>query len=129
MSRPLLALLALFFLALVMPSARAAMLTVTNTNDSGSGSLRAAIATANTDGGDDTITFSLPGGVYPQITLSSTLTITAPMTISGVGVLNLTIDGGSRVQVFSISGGLTVFSCCPRRPDHRRRQRPSRRRD
>ncbi len=65
MSRPLLALLALFFLALVMPSARAAMLTVTNTNDSGSGSLRAAIATANTDGGDDTITFSLPGRRLP----------------------------------------------------------------
>ena len=104
----LLPLLAIFLFALMMPSARAATLTVTNTNDSGSGSLRAAIATANTDGGDDTIHFSLPSTIYPQITLSSTLTVTAPMTIVGAGVPNVVIDGGNGVRVFSISGGTTV---------------------
>ena len=95
-------------LGLTLAPARAATLTVTNINDSGSGSLRAAIATANTDGGDDTINFSIPASIYPKIILSSTLTITAPMTISGPSGQNIVIDGGSSVRVFRISGGTTV---------------------
>jgi IPT/TIG domain/S-layer homology domain len=50
-------------LALVVASAaRAATLTVTNTSDSGAGSLRQAILDANTGAGTDTIVFNIPGG-------------------------------------------------------------------
>ena len=43
-------------------SAHAATLTVTNTNDSGGGSLRQAILDANAGAGNDTITFNISGG-------------------------------------------------------------------
>jgi len=50
-------------LALLAASAvRAATLTVTNTNDSGAGSLRQAILDANSGAGTDTIQFNIPGG-------------------------------------------------------------------
>jgi hypothetical protein len=50
-------------LALVVASAaRAATLTVTNTSDSGAGSLRQAILDANTGAGTATIVFNIPGG-------------------------------------------------------------------
>jgi hypothetical protein len=76
-------------------------ITVTNTADSGSGSLRGAIASASSG---DTINFSL---TYPAtITLSSTLTINTSLTISGPGASNLAISGSNAVQVFSISGGI-----------------------
>ena len=50
-------------LALLVASvARSATLTVTNTNDSGAGSLRQAIFDANSGAGTDTIEFNIPGG-------------------------------------------------------------------
>jgi hypothetical protein len=76
-------------------------ITVTNTTDSGSGSLRDAIASASSG---DTINFSVTG----TITLSSTLTISTSLTISGPGASNLAISGGGTVQVFVIQGGITV---------------------
>ncbi len=77
--------------------------TVTNTNDSGFGSLRDAIANAVSG---DTINFSL---AYPAtITLASTLTMNTSLTISGPGASNVAISGNNAVQVFSISGGTTV---------------------
>src|SRR5258708_29325091 len=70
---------------------------VTNTNDSGLGSLRDAIASAASG---DTINFNL---TFPAtITLSSTLTISTNLTISGPGASNLAISGGGAVRVFSI---------------------------
>ena len=78
-------------------------LTVTNTNDSGFGSLRDAMANAASG---DTINFSL---AYPAtITLASTLTINTNLTISGPGASNVAISGNNAVQVFSIGGGITV---------------------
>ena len=77
--------------------------TVTNTNDSGFGSLRDAMANAASG---DTINFSL---AYPAtITLASTLTMNTSLTISGPGASNLAISGYNAVQVFSIGGGITV---------------------
>ncbi len=76
---------------------------VTNTNDSGFGSLRDAMANAASG---DTINFSL---AYPAtITLASTLSINTSLTISGPGASNVAISGNNAVQVFSISGGTTV---------------------
>jgi len=78
-------------------------LTVTNTNDSGFGSLRNAIANASSG---DTINFSL---AYPAtIALSSTLPISTSLTISGPGASNVMISGNGSVQVFNIGGGITA---------------------
>ncbi len=78
-------------------------LTVTNTNDSGFGSLRDAIANAVSG---DTINFSLASPA--TITLASTLTVNTSLTISGPGAPNVAISGNNAVQVFSIDGGTTV---------------------
>ena len=67
--------------------ARAATITVTNTNDSGAGSLRQALAIANNG---DTINFAVTG----TITLTSGgLMIDKNVTISGPGANQLSIDG------------------------------------
>ncbi|WP_298909109.1 DUF4347 domain-containing protein [uncultured Nostoc sp.] len=80
---------------------------VTNTNDSGAGSLRQAILNANATVGADTITFA---GVFTDATpdiitlISGKLTITNDLTILGTGVSNLTISGNNASGVFEISG-------------------------
>jgi len=81
---------------------------VTNTNDSGSGSLRQALADAN-DG--DTINFAVTG----TITLTSgELLVDKSITISGPGASNLAIDGNAKSRVFHIAcqsvtiSGLTI---------------------
>ncbi len=66
---------------------------VTNTNDSGTGSLREAVGNA---GNNDFIVFELPVDAYPAtIHLQSALTIEKNMTVVGSGVDQLTISGDS----------------------------------
>jgi len=78
-------------------------ITVTNTNDSGAGSLRDAIASAS-DG--DTIVFSL---TYPAtITVTTPLTFGASVTILGPAASSLSISGGNSVVVLIINSGATV---------------------
>ena len=77
-------------------------LTVSNTDDSGSGSLRAAVAQANTDGGGDTIGFSSLFNSTQTITLTSgQLTLSNPATTSivGPGADLLNISGGGMLPV------------------------------
>lgn len=77
-------------------SSRAAIITVTNTNDSGPGSLRQALAVAH-DG--DRITFAVSG----TITLTSGgLVVAKNVTISGPGANQLSIDGKPGAAVFSV---------------------------
>ena len=81
------------------------IIVVTNTNDSGPGSLRAALADAN-DG--DTINFdaSLKG---QTITLTSgQLNVDKDVTISGPGANNLAVDGNAQSRVFYVNPGKTV---------------------
>ncbi len=79
----LLALLCVFFLGTARP-AHAADFTVTNTNDSGAGSLRQAITDANSSAGADTIKFNIPGTGVKTISLSTELPeITEAVTIDG----------------------------------------------
>lgn len=58
-------------------------LVVTNTNDSGAGSLRQCIADANSTFGPNTITFNIPGAGIKRIILASQLTVLDPVTIDG----------------------------------------------
>jgi hypothetical protein len=86
-------------------SAFGATVTVTNSNDSGSGSLRQAIATAA--GGSDTINFDMSTVTSP-ITLTSELALGKSVTIQGPGATLLTISGGNSVRVFNIADATFV---------------------
>jgi hypothetical protein len=81
-------------------------LTVTNTNDSGPGSLRDAIAAANAG---DRIEFTVTG----TITLSSSsLTLDKNLTIEGPGAAQLAISGldSAGGPVFTINSGVIAIS-------------------
>ena len=85
-------------------AAPAATFTVTNTNDSGPGSLRQAVADA---GDGDTINFSL---TYPAtITLTGgEIRIDKDLTITGPGASNLTINGNDASHVFQVGYGRSL---------------------
>ena len=89
----------------VTQSARANTYIVTNTNNSGPGSLRQAIAEAYNNPDLDTITI----GVSGTITLSSTLSIqdTAGLTITGPGD-GITISRDNAVRVISMNAGAVL---------------------
>ncbi|CAG0934821.1 putative outer membrane protein PmpB [Thermoflexales bacterium] len=78
-----------------------ATLTVTNTNDSGPGSLRQAVADAYSG---DTINFNL---IYPAaITLTSgEILISRDITVVGPGATRLTISGNGTSRIFNIGSG------------------------
>ena len=86
-------------------SLRAATLTVTSTADSGTGSLREALASANPYGGD-TVNFSVTGTI--RLT-SGQLSVNHNLTIAGPGAGLLTVSGNNAVRVFDITGpGVTI---------------------
>src|SRR5215467_9112760 len=89
------AIFVLLLTATVM-SAHAATITVTNTNDSGPGSLRQALVAAH-DG--DTITFAVTGNV---VLTGGGLPVNKNVTILGPGADQLTIDGNQTVLVFGV---------------------------
>jgi hypothetical protein len=72
--------------------------TVTNTNDSGPGSLRTVLL-----GGGGTITIAVDG----TISLASPLDVLSSVTIDASGH-NVTISGGNAVRVFTINAPITV---------------------
>src|ERR1051326_2868935 len=87
----------------VIASASANIITVTNTNDSGPGSLREALAVAN-DG--DTIDAT---GISGAITLTSgLLLVDKSVTINGAGADVLAVDGNMASRVFQTPAGRTV---------------------
>src|SRR5687767_3993814 len=95
-----------FGLAAVSHS-EAATLTVTNTNDSGAGSLRQAIAAAAQM--NDVIVFA--SGVTGTVTLTSgELFFTKSLAINGPGATNLTISGNNTSRVFSVISGVITIS-------------------
>jgi YVTN family beta-propeller protein len=87
-----------------------AMFTVTNLNDRGAGSLRAAIASANaTAPGPNMVNFA-PGLTGTIVLTTGAIQISRGLFIDGPGVDNLTIDGNSNDRIFTI--GVT-FPACP----------------
>ena len=75
---------------------------VTNTNDSGPGSLRQALAEV-IDG--DTINFAVTGTIGLT---SGELLVARSITISGPGAENLAVNGNKQSRVFHIASGETV---------------------
>src|SRR6476646_10297578 len=89
-------------LCLIALSTQAATITVTNTNDSGAGSLRQAIANANHG---DRIQFGITG---TMILTTGELLVDKSVTISGPGAASLTVDGNGTGRVFHVSSGVTA---------------------
>ncbi len=83
-------------------SARADVITVTNTNDSGPGSLRQALADAN-DG--DIINFAVTGTIGLT---SGELLVNNSVTISGPGASVLAVNANAKSRVFHIAPGKTL---------------------
>src|SRR5437764_2047767 len=83
-------------------SAHANIITVTNTNSSGPGSLRQALVDA-IDG--DTINFAVTGTIGLT---SGELLVAKSITIAGPGAENLAINGNAKSTVFHIAPGQTV---------------------
>ena len=83
-------------------------LTVTNLNDSGTGSLRDAITAANSDGSGDIV---FQNGVSGTVTLGSILPpITGNVNLSGPGANKLTISGAGTVAVLNIANANAIVN-------------------
>ena len=104
-------LLFLLVISLMSTEAFAATFTVTTAADTGAGSLRAAVQSANAVGsGDDIIIFA--AGVT-NITLTNEIVINnnGALTITGNGANVLTIDGGAGTnRIFSISNAFVTIT-------------------
>ena len=90
----------------------AATFTVTNTNDSGAGSLRQAILDANATPGGDSIEFDIPGsGVHTITPMSALPPITDTVTIDGYTQLgaspNTQLASDDAVLLIEINGELS----------------------
>jgi hypothetical protein len=114
--------LAVFYLRCqYLPVASAAStFTVTNTNDSGPGSLRQAILDANANSGTDSITFSIGTGLQTIVPTSRLPDITDPVVIDGTtqpgfaGAPIIELSGSNapslpNVGLLTITGGNTTI--------------------
>ncbi len=89
----------------------AATYTVSNLNDSGSGSLRAAITSANADAAGNIVFASgVAGTINLQSSLPNITLASGTMTITGPGANKLTISGQSKYQVMVIVKGNVTIS-------------------
>jgi hypothetical protein len=77
---------------------------VTNLDESGAGSLRAAVAAANANPGPDEITF----GVLGAIKFASAIRISDDLTITGPGSDQMLLSGGVSSPIFQVEPGHTV---------------------
>jgi hypothetical protein len=98
---------------------QAAPFTVTNTNDSGAGSLRQALLDANANAGLDTISFSIGTGVQTISPTAVFPTISDPVIIDGttqpgfsgtplIFINGLNVPGGIAIGFWITAGGSTV---------------------
>ncbi len=81
--------------------------TVTNANDAGAGSLREAIASANSAPGNDLILFAIPGAGVHTINLQSPLpTLTGTVTIDGTSQTGF--SGSPLIELNGFNAGPTA---------------------
>jgi parallel beta-helix repeat protein len=99
---------------------RGATFTVTNTNDSGGGSLRQAILDANTNGGADTIDFNIPGTgpflilpltILPPLAGGTTLDGTTQPGYAGTPLIVLSTFSGAGLRMTG-TGSNTIRGLC-----------------
>ncbi|MBK7660286.1 MAG: hypothetical protein IPJ28_14650 [Betaproteobacteria bacterium] len=83
-----------------LAAAQAATFTVTSTADSGAGTLRAAVTSANASPGSDVIDFNL-AGCPCTITLNSTITISDTLDVIGPGRNVLVVTAANSVRPFT----------------------------
>lgn len=97
----------LFFFSGVTAGSAETVYTVTNTNDSGAGSLRKAIELANANPGHDIIRFNIPGGASTPryISVKSSLILSDTVTIEGPNQ-----DQGPIVLYGEGASGTTVYT-------------------
>ena len=79
--------------------AQAAVFSVTNTNDSGAGSLRQAVIDANLSVVANTINFAVSGAI---VLTTGQIRIASPLNIVGPGASSLAIDGNANSRIFTI---------------------------
>ena len=109
-------LIAATLVVLATASAHAATFTVTNTNDSGPGSLGEAILAANANSGTDLIAFNIPGSGPHTIQPAQLPTITDPVVIDGYSQPGASTNsnppesGTNAVLLIELDGSLA--SCC-----------------
>lgn len=83
--------------------------TVTNTNDSGAGSLRQAISDANSNVGADQIDFAISGAGPHTIVLASGLSITDQVKVNGLSQIGSVCNGtSSTIKVVIEGNGIGV---------------------
>jgi predicted outer membrane repeat protein len=92
--------LAVLGVAAFPAAASAATYSVTNTADSGAGSLRDALATADATSGHDTVTFALPSNSVIQ--LLSTIVVAEGVSLDGSGAPGLEITGQGGLGTFAL---------------------------
>jgi parallel beta-helix repeat protein len=98
----------------------AATFTVTNTSDSGGGSLRQAILDANGNAGPDTIDFNIPGtgpfvilplSILPPLTGDTTLDATTQPGYAGTPLIVISTFSGAGLRMTG-AGGNTIRGVC-----------------
>jgi hypothetical protein len=103
-------------LALAAVSAQAAVLFVSNTQDAGAGSLRAAVGAAVAG---DTIAFQIPTtdprydpatGVFTITLTSGEIVIDKDLTIAGPSAANIAVNGNHASRIFRITSGTVLIS-------------------
>ncbi len=82
---------------------------VTNTNDSGPGSLRQAIDCVNADSTLDNIVFNIPGAGPHTIVLSSSLAVISDQDVSIDGSSDIIIDGANLNDCFLVNAQNVIF--------------------
>jgi hypothetical protein len=97
--------MAMAWLILCAGTLHAATITVINNNDSGAGSLRAAVASASP--GDTIVFASIPS---PITLTSGAIVISQNLTINGPGAGTLTVSAGKASSVFSVASGTVTIS-------------------
>lgn len=100
--------LAILLVIVFQSPARAATFEVTNTNDSGAGSLRQAISDANANQFSDRIVFNLPGSGPHTIQLNGELQVNSSVEIAGPTDESVAVRGNGSSQVFWFRGGSGV---------------------